>query len=1004
MKTQLSSLIIAAASALALLSLLLCTPSLRAADDGLIARWHADGNPSDSSGHDNYAEYLGTARYAPGLAGEAFDFDGEESYVATTLRISPDDVPETTWSVWARPRRNDSRRLLLEADDAGFDRFITIENGFWGVGTGRGIWCPVPAKLDAWQHLAVVFARDSIRFYVNGQEYICPDAPGGQESQTKLRIGGSPFWKQFFDGLADEVEIYDRALGADEIKAIYEKLRPAAESSPVESAGSSHVENNAAAERTADQPPAAPVPAVPLAVAAPPPKPLPLASASPPSAPAATPKPPPESPAVAAAIAAQDPDALARALLKERWDNNLMTDSSRPLKPLHNKMGAARGKTALVVFYADDATAGFETCKTKEGLRQRPKGVELKIPPATEKTEEAKIPLKTAILASERPEAKSGKLSVIVITPNFPQTIQEEIRNLGGDPKKITIVQNADDSIRHEMGLYSTHHMLFDPKGQMVWSLRAGQRGDGNTGTADLDEAITRVVNGKYKAQTSLVAAKAGKTPETPVFTFEDGADGWSFSGTWKEGTSSEADYPGLVKGFEGRRWLSSFPPNGSRTGIAVSPTFKIEKRYLHLKAGGGDLIHQTGVALVCGGTTPQISTGKNTFEMNTVTWDLVGLQGKDARIVAYDADTTEMRNGIMLDAVFASDSPAPPASFADHHDPNNQAHAARVAADIPEDYRAFQTGDFHCEAKEGRTFVLENKCTFPMPNGPVRVPAGVFTDTASQTIVDQGAEISWGKNLVKGVLVGTEKETINPGNILVEYKGRAKAGETCHYRNYATIKTRNLVYARGRPETPPSLPEKERTKIWNTYPESRSKEFTDVMGKEGLKKWPQETDIAYVMRLTRWVQRYWTDWAFWGGFPAREVKAPNLSEGGRAGLVEMQRKSLSCPAVCLIRVCLTASDVPTMDGQGMWLDENPERAIPGHVRVYVFIESSGWILIDDDKGGFGSPGGSFTFGRGTSDRYAIHIWDENSTKMWHTRTVDIDLTWKSRLAEDTPP
>ena len=714
-----------------------------------------------------------------------------------------------------------------------------------------------------------------------------------------------------------------------------------------------------------------------------------------------------ESPAVAQAITDKDPEALAKALLKERWDNNLATDSSRPLKPLHSKLGTSRGKTALVVFYVANAgTAGLSTKSAKELFRQKRtvKATDGSAEPETPEEAEQKTPLKTAIEASKRPEVKNGKLAVIVVSPNTKQEVAEAIAKLGGDPKAIIAVENRDDSIRRDMKLYSTPYLLFDPKGQLVWSLRAGQRGPGNTGTGGLDEAITRVVSGKYKVQTSLVSTKAGKEPETPLFTFEDGAAGWTFSGTWREGTSSEADYPGLVKGFEGRQWLSSFPPDGSRTGIAVSPTFKIEKRYLHLKVGGGDLIHQTGVALVCGGTTPQLSSGKSTLEMNTVTWDLVGLQGKDARLVAYDADTAEMRNGIMLDAVFASDSPTPPASFADHHDPNNQVHAARVAAEIPEDYKAFQNGDFHCEAKEGRTFVLEWKATFPMPNGPVRIPAGRFIDTATQTILDQGAEISWGKNLVKGVLVGTEKESINPGNILVEYKGRAKAGETVSYRQHATIKTRNLVYARGRPETPPSLPEKERTKIRNTYTEARVKEFTDLVEREGLKKWPQETDIAYVMRLTRWAQRYWTDWAVWGGFPARDAKTPNLSDGGRAGIVEIQRKSLSCPAVAIMSACLTANDVPNMDGQGMWLDTDPGKELYAHVRAYVFIETSGWIVIDDDKNGCGSSGGSFAFGRETSDKYAIHIWDETSTKVWHTRNVEFEWSWTSRLADKAMP
>lgn len=165
------------------------------------------------------------------LLGLGFDFDGISSFVATDLPVSPNDMERTTWTAWVYPRRLDGRRMVLEADDGGFDRFVAIEKGRWGVATGHGIWCPVDAQVNAWQHIAVVFTPELIRLYRNGEEFVCPDIPVGQDSAVRFRFGGSPIWQQFFDGLVDEVRVYDQALTGEQIRLEFERLRDAAERS-----------------------------------------------------------------------------------------------------------------------------------------------------------------------------------------------------------------------------------------------------------------------------------------------------------------------------------------------------------------------------------------------------------------------------------------------------------------------------------------------------------------------------------------------------------------------------------------------------------------------------------------------------------------------------------------------------------------------------------------------------------------------------------------------------
>ena len=89
--------------------------------------------------------------------------------------------------------------------------------------------------LNEWTHLACVYDRVAARVYVNGEEVAA--APATQPipaSSLPLGIGRvESLTSRNFDGLIDEVEIFNRALTEDEIRAIYDagsagKIKPAA--------------------------------------------------------------------------------------------------------------------------------------------------------------------------------------------------------------------------------------------------------------------------------------------------------------------------------------------------------------------------------------------------------------------------------------------------------------------------------------------------------------------------------------------------------------------------------------------------------------------------------------------------------------------------------------------------------------------------------------------------------------------------------------------------------
>lgn len=189
---------------------------------GIVSWWPADGSA---------AALVGTAStpngvaFEPGMVGQAFGFDGTTQYVATDLDAQPSALPETTWEAWVYPTRlnHGARQQVLSLDSGGYGRSVLIEGGSteFAVFTGMGAWRAAQATADEWQHIAVVYAATNIYFYRNGVQSSFGQAAVARTSSHKLAIGRNPGYGEYFEGLIDEVTIYNRALGAEEIQAIF---------------------------------------------------------------------------------------------------------------------------------------------------------------------------------------------------------------------------------------------------------------------------------------------------------------------------------------------------------------------------------------------------------------------------------------------------------------------------------------------------------------------------------------------------------------------------------------------------------------------------------------------------------------------------------------------------------------------------------------------------------------------------------------------------------------
>jgi uncharacterized delta-60 repeat protein len=190
----------------------------------------------DSSGSDNHGRaynqhgraYNQATTDADGQIGRAGIFDGSGDYVSVPHTSSLEGNGDFTLELWIKPIDQNTwqgliakggYRYLFALNDSGSNFRLAYYGSGWQYASA---WHPY----NVWTHVAVTFdGTNSITFYVNGQPEGTRTIAGNQASTSTLLIGqwNNNYW---FEGLMDEVAIYDHALTDDEILERYKQASP----------------------------------------------------------------------------------------------------------------------------------------------------------------------------------------------------------------------------------------------------------------------------------------------------------------------------------------------------------------------------------------------------------------------------------------------------------------------------------------------------------------------------------------------------------------------------------------------------------------------------------------------------------------------------------------------------------------------------------------------------------------------------------------------------------
>jgi hypothetical protein len=199
---------------------------------GLIGWWkldETDGNTvKDSSGNNHNGTLIGNTKWAQGKIGGAVDLDGKSSFVQIADKSAFNIAGQITIACWANIRSVPTEYMAI----------VTKGDGSWRLSTAqkqRKFHCSVnnynsivldgstEVAANEWHHVAAVYNGDEVRIYVDGRLDAQKPWKGGiAANDFDVLIGENAEQKgRFFDGLIDDVRIYNYALKESDIMALF---------------------------------------------------------------------------------------------------------------------------------------------------------------------------------------------------------------------------------------------------------------------------------------------------------------------------------------------------------------------------------------------------------------------------------------------------------------------------------------------------------------------------------------------------------------------------------------------------------------------------------------------------------------------------------------------------------------------------------------------------------------------------------------------------------------
>jgi len=199
--------------------------------NGLVAWWKFDETNGtvayDSSGNGNDGNLSGGLTWTTGKIGGALSFDGVNDLVRVNGNWPSSNSPRAI-SVWFFTNNTHRGNIFTFGDGARINtRFSVLtnygENGnlhFCGQGNDVGLGS---MTFNQWRHLCVTYSSNLINAFVDNQLFASVSKNLNTDGSMPLIVGSNSLTRddEFFSGKLDDLRVYDRALSAAEVQALY---------------------------------------------------------------------------------------------------------------------------------------------------------------------------------------------------------------------------------------------------------------------------------------------------------------------------------------------------------------------------------------------------------------------------------------------------------------------------------------------------------------------------------------------------------------------------------------------------------------------------------------------------------------------------------------------------------------------------------------------------------------------------------------------------------------
>jgi subtilisin-like proprotein convertase family protein len=235
--------------AICLLSWFLCglgafAATCSAPPTGIVGWWPGDGNSTTLVGTNNGTLQSGATATGVGMVGQAFSFNGSTAYIQIpdSPDLRPTNLTVEAWVLFTSLNssgnstagqqyivfKQNTRTSNFEGFYLGKKRQGSRDNFAFVVSSSSGSSAEVDSSTaiatNVWYHVAAVRGSNFIQLYVNGASVRQATVNFAQNyGNYPLYFGtsGESYWDHKLAGLLDEVSLYNRALSASEIAAIY---------------------------------------------------------------------------------------------------------------------------------------------------------------------------------------------------------------------------------------------------------------------------------------------------------------------------------------------------------------------------------------------------------------------------------------------------------------------------------------------------------------------------------------------------------------------------------------------------------------------------------------------------------------------------------------------------------------------------------------------------------------------------------------------------------------